>query len=103
MVEDIDSGKFFEKTTSNKIYVNKLNLHENKNESLLRYTGDFDSNGLMLIGPVEHKTNISFENMDDFESYINAIGVEYDSEDVTFSGYVYKLKTSQFKVVERNA
>ena len=66
MVEDIDSGKFFEKTTSNKIYVNKLNLHENKNESLLRYTGDFDSNGLMLIGPVEHKTNISFENTDDF-------------------------------------
>ena len=32
--EDIDLGRFFEPATSNKIYVNNLNLHEIKNEIL---------------------------------------------------------------------
>ena len=32
MVDDIDLGRFFEMATSNKIYVNILNLHEIKNE-----------------------------------------------------------------------
>ena len=41
--------------------------------------------------------------MVDFESYINAIDVDYDSEDVTFTGYVYIISTLQFKVVERSA
>ena len=57
----------------------------------------------MVIGPLEHKTNNSFRNMDDFESYINAIDVDYDSEDVTFTGYFYKLNTPQFDVVKRSA
>ena len=57
----------------------------------------------MIIGPIEHKTNIRFKNKDDFESYINAIDIDYDSEDVTFIGYVYKLNTPQFKVVKRSA
>ena len=100
--EDIDLGRFFELATSNKIYVNNLNLHEIKNEILQDYTGDFELNGKMIIGPVEHKTNIIFINMDDFERYINAIDVDYDSEDVTFIGYVYKLNTPHFKVVKRS-
>ena len=42
--------------------------------------------------------------MDDFERYIIAIDIDYDdSEDVIFSGYVYKLDTPQFKVVKRSA
>ena len=57
----------------------------------------------MFIGPVEHKTIISFKNMDDFERYINAIAIDYISEDVAFTGYVYKLKTPHFKVVKRSA
>ena len=40
--------------------------------------------------------------MDDFEKYINAIDVDYDSEDVNFTGYVYKVNTPQFKVVKRS-
>ena len=40
--------------------------------------------------------------MDDFESYINATDIDYDSKDVTFTGYVYNLKTTQFNVVERS-
>ena len=97
--EDTDLGRFFELATGNRIYVNNLNLNEIKNEILQGYTGDFELNGKMIIGPIEHKTNIRFTNMDDFERYINAIDVVYDSEDVTFSGYVYKLNTPQFNVV----
>ena len=103
MVEDIDLGRFFELATSNKIYVNNLNLREIKNGILQGYTGDLELNGLMIIGHIEHKTNIRFKNMDDFESYINAIDVDYDSEDVTFTGYVYELNTPQFNVVKRSA
>ena len=101
--EDINLGRFLELATSNKIYVNNFNLHEIKDGILQDYTGDFELNGKMIIGPVEHKTNIRFKNMDDFERYINAIDIDYDSEDVTFNGYVYKLNTSQFKVVNRSA
>ena len=57
----------------------------------------------MVMGPIEHKTNISFENMDDFERYIKAIDIDYYSDDVTFTGYVYKLNTPQFKVAKRSA
>ena len=86
IVEDIDTGRFFELATSNNIYVDNLNLHEIKNEILKDYTGDFELIGKMIIGPVEHKTNIRFKNMDDFERYINAIDIDYDSEDVIFTG-----------------
>ena len=86
----------------NKIEVINKNLHQIK-EILEDYTGDFELIGKMIIGPVEHKTNIRFENMDDFERYINAIDIDYDSNDVIFTGYVYKLKTPQFKVVKRSA
>ena len=44
----------------------------------------------MVIGRVEQKTNIRFRFMDDFESFMKATDIEYDSEDVTFTGYVYK-------------
>ena len=101
--EDIDLGRFFELVSSDKTYVNNLNLHEIKNEILQDYTGDFELNGKMIIGLVEHKTNIRFKNIDDFENYINAIDVDYNSEDVTFTGYVYKINTPHFKVVKRSA
>ena len=103
MVEDVDIGRFFELPTSHKIYINNLNLHEIKNEVLQDYTGDFELNGKMIIGTIEHKTNIRFKNMDDFERYQNAIDIDYDSEDVTFTGYLYKLDTPQFNVVKRSA
>ena len=41
--------------------------------------------------------------MDDFESFRNSIHIDYDSEDVFFTGYVYKLNRTQFKVVKRSA
>ena len=55
MVDVIDLGRFFELATSDKIYVNNLNLHEIKNEILQDYTGDFELNGKMIIGPIDIK------------------------------------------------
>ena len=69
----------------------------------MEYRGGFELNGLMVVGPVKHKTNIKFRNMDDFASYVGAIYIEYDREDVTVTGYVYKLNTPQFKVVKQPA
>ena len=98
--EDIDLGRFFELASTDKICVTGLNLHETEKENLLDYTGGFELNGSMLIGAVEHKTNISFKIVFDFERYKNAIDNNYDSEDVTFTGYVYKSNTPQINVVK---
>ena len=100
--EDIDIGRFFELATSDKMYVNELELHGIKSEFLLDYKGAFELNGSMLIGTVEHKTNIRFKNMDDFASYINAIDVDYGSKDDIFTGHAYKLNTPQFSCVKRS-
>ena len=77
-------------------------MDEIKNGNLQDYTGDFEFNGSMNIGPIEQKTDVSFKKTGDFESYINAIDIDYDSEDVTLTGYVYKLVTPQFNVVKRS-
>ena len=103
MVEDIDIGRFFELATTDRKYVNGLNLHEIKNDILGDYTGDFELIGSMLVGEVKQKTNIRFKNVDDFESYINAIDNSgYDSEDVILTGWLYKLNTPEFKKVNRS-
>ena len=98
-----DLVRFFELATSNKKYDNGLNFHEIGNEILLGYKGVFELNGLMVIGPVEHKTNIRFKNMYDFASHRNAIDINFDSEDLIFTGYVYKLNTPQIKIGNRSA
>ena len=93
MVGDIDLSKFFNLATIDQIYVNNLNLHEIKNEILQDYTSDYELIGSMINGPVEQKTNIRFKNTDVFENYINAMDIHYHSQDVTFTGNVYKLNT----------
>ena len=94
---------FFELATTNKVYVNGLKQHEIKSEILEDYTGDFELIGSMLIGEIEQKTNFSSKNVDDFEAYINAIdNGGYDSEDVIFTGWLYKLKTLEFKKINRS-
>ena len=37
--------------------------------------------------------------MDDFESYTDTMDVEYDGQDVIFTGFVCNLRTPQFNVV----
>ena len=96
--EDIDLGRFFELATSNKKDVNGLNLHEIKTESFEIYTGVLE-----LIGEIEQKTKTRFKNVDDFETYINAIDNSgYDSDDVIFTGWLYKLNTLELKKVSRS-
>ena len=51
------------------------------------YTGAFELNGSRIVGAIEHKTNMRFKNLDDFENYINATDVDYDSEDVTLTKF----------------
>ena len=103
MVEDINIGRFFELATTDRQYVNGLNLHEIKNDILEEYTGDFELIGSMLVGEIEQKTNIRFKNVDDFENYNNAIDNSgYDGEDVIFTGWLYKLNTPEFKKVNRS-
>ena len=99
----MDLRGFFELATTKKYNDNGLSLLENKNEKLLDYKGDFELNGSKVIGRIEHKTNIRIENMDDFESSINAIDVDYKGRDFVFTGCVYKLNTLQLKVVKRSA
>ena len=103
IVEGIDTGIFFELATTDRKYVDGLNLHEIKIEVFEDYTGEFDLIGSMLVGEIEQKTNIRFKNVDDFESYINAIDNSgYDSEVVIFTGWLYKLNTLEFKKVNRS-
>ena len=41
--------------------------------------------GSMLIEEIEQNTSFRFKNVDDFDANINAIDVDYDSEDVIFT------------------
>ena len=58
------------------------------------YTGEFEMVGSMLIGKIEQKTNIRFRNIEDFETYIYAKDVDFDSEDVVFTGWLHHWKAS---------
>ena len=103
IVEDIDIGRFFELAITDRKYVNGLNLHEIKNETLEDCTGNFELIKSMLVGEIEEKTNIRFKNVDDFESYNNDVdNSDYDSEDVIFTGWLYKLNTPELKKVNRS-
>ena len=46
--------------------------------------------GRLKIGDQIRTTHIRFRNFTDFESYINAIYQDYESEDAIFKGYIYK-------------
>ena len=52
---------FSKKATTNKAYVNGLNLHEIKSEILQDYTGDFELTGSMLISEIDQKSNTGLE------------------------------------------
>ena len=86
----------------NKIQVINKNLHEIKEEILLDYVGEFEMIGSLKIGDQNRQTQIRFRNMDDFETYINSIDRDYDSEESIFNGYIYKIDTPQFNKVIRS-
>ena len=57
----------------NKIqFVNK-NLHENKQEILIDYNGEFEMVGNLKVGNQMRQIHVRFRNKIDFESYIKSI------------------------------
>ena len=60
--------------------VNKI-WHENKNERLRYYKGEFEMFGRLKVAVQTRETHIRFRNIADFESYVNAIDQDYESED----------------------
>ena len=58
--------------------------------------------GNLKVGDQIRQTHIKFRNFDDFEAYINAIDEGYDAEDAIFNGYIFKISTSQFNLVNRS-
>ena len=87
----------------NKTQVNNKNLHEIKNQILLDYVGEFEMVGNLKVGDQFRQTHIRFRNSDDFESNINAIDQDFDSEDAPFNGYIHNLDTPQFKKSKRKS
>ena len=55
-----------------------------------------------LVGELEQKTNNRFQNIDGYETYNNTIDVDYDSEGVIFTRWLYKLNTPEFSKVNRS-
>ena len=55
------------------------NLHWNKNEILLDYT-EFEVVGELASADHIRQTRIRFRNTTDYESYINALDRDYESE-----------------------
>ena len=56
---------------------------------------------ILLVGDQLRQTHIRFRNMIDFETYINSIDENYDSDSI-FKGYIYKIDTPQFNKVNRS-
>ena len=86
----------------NKIHDVDKNLHEIKNEILLDYTVEFEMVGELSIADHIRQTHIRFRNINDYEADINAIDQVYESEDAIFNGYIYKIDTPQFNLVNRS-
>ena len=84
------------------IQVIDKNLHEIKQEILEDYIGTFEMVGNLKVGDQIRQTHVRFRNMDDFEAYINSIDEGYDAEDAIFNGYIYKIDTPQFNLVNRS-
>ena len=72
-----------------------------KNEILLEGTGELEIIGELSIADHIRHTHIRFIFVTDYESYINVIDEDYESEYASFNGYIQKLDTPQFILVNR--
>ena len=57
--------------------------------------------GNLKVGDQILPTHIRFRNISEYEAYINSIDEGYDTEDAIFNGYIYKINTPQFNLVNR--
>ena len=58
--------------------------------------------GNLKVGDQIRQNHIRFKKFSDYEAYINAIDQDYGSEDSIFNGYIYKIDTPQFNLVNRS-
>ena len=58
--------------------------------------------GNLNIADQVRQTHIRFRNIADYETYIKAIDQDYDSEDAIFNGYIYKIDSPKFNLVNRS-
>ena len=65
------------------------------------YVADFETVGRLKIADQTRETHIRFRKIDDYVSYIQAIDQDYESEDDFSNGYIYKILTPQFNLVNR--
>ena len=86
----------------NKIQFVDKNLHEIKNEILGDYAGEFEMVGSLVFVDQIWQTHIRFRILSDFESSVNSIDQDYESDDAFFDAYIYKIITPQFNLVNRS-
>ena len=83
----------------NKIQVLNENLYKIRNEILGVYDGEFEMVGGLKNGDQIGRTHNRFRNISDYESFINAIDQDYDSEDALFNGYLFKIDTPKINLI----
>ena len=79
----------------------KIDMRLNEKE-IVDYTGEFEMVGELSIADHNRQTHIRFRNITEYESYINAIDQDYESEGAIFNGHIYKIDTPQFNTVNRS-
>ena len=84
----------------NKVHVVNNNLHKIKEGKLLDYTGEFEIIGEFSIADHFRQTHIKFININDYESHVNAIDHDYESEHPNCNGYFYIIDFPQFNLVK---
>ena len=58
--------------------------------------------GNLKVGDQIRQTHIRFRNIEDYESYNNAVDEDFDAEDAIFNGYIYKVNTPQLNKVNQS-
>ena len=86
----------------NETTVDNLNLHENKEESLVEHAGDFGLIAELSVGDNNRKIHFRFLINNDSEHYINGMDMDYGGECDIFNGYFYKLNAPQFNLDNRS-
>ena len=58
--------------------------------------------GKLKNGDQIRETHVRFKKITDYEAYINSIVEGYDAEDAISNGFIYKINTQQFSLVNRS-
>ena len=69
---------------------------------MVDYFKDFEMIGKLQVGEHIRETQISFTKNFEFEAFISAIDMEYDSEGAIFLSCFYKIDRPQFKLVNKS-